>query len=77
MTFPDPPEIDASVPRMMTATELRQNLERAFDWLHMVEAAPDGQAPPFQVIQQVRDIANLLLAERRERHSDETAPRGG
>jgi hypothetical protein len=77
MMFPDPPDIDATTPRMMTASELRQNLEQVFDWLHMAEAAPDEQAPPFRVVQAVRDTANHLLAERRERHSDETAPRGG
>jgi hypothetical protein len=77
MTFPDPPDIDATTPRMMTAMELRRNLETVFDWLHMAEAAPEGEAPPFKVVQQVRDTANRLLAERRERHSDETAPRGG
>jgi hypothetical protein len=77
MTIPDPPEIDPLVPRLMSASELRQNLERVFDWLHMVEAAPDDEAPPHRLVQEVRDTANMLLSERRERHSDESAPRGG
>ena len=77
MTYPDPPEIDHMAPRMMTAAELRRKLEQVFDWIHAAEAAPDGESPPDLLIQQVRDTANLLLSERRERHSDESAPRGG
>ena len=46
----------------------------------MVEAELDGSlSQKFRdsAVQEVRDAANLLLIERRERHSDETAPRGG
>ena len=78
--LPEPPEVASIDPELMTASELRAGLEKLFGWLHSVEAAPENGAEQVygeDVVQNVRDAANQLLDEQRERHSDETAPRGG
>jgi hypothetical protein len=69
-----PPPTVGLAPHLMTARELREKLEELFGWLLMAEDAP---APDHRAIDRVRDAANSLLRERRLRHSDESAPRGG
>ncbi len=74
--LPDPPDVTSLVPRMMTATELQKSLELLFDWLHIADASPDLGVAEQASVQKVRDAVNLLLSERRERHSDESGFRG-
>ena len=78
MATPEPPDVSGLDPAMMTASELQVRLEELFGWLELVEAEEEG-VPELseQQVEEVRDAANELLAERRERHSDESAPRGG
>ncbi len=78
--FPDPPDVAGLNPQLMTAAELQSQLESLFDWLQRVEALPANSSaarPDEESVERIRDAANLLLSERRERHSDENAPRGG
>lgn len=80
LTLPETPDVSSLNPQMMTATELTSNLERLFGWLQTIEALPETvveQHVDEETIQTVRDAANMLLLERRDRHSDEGAPRGG
>ena len=74
---PRPPDTASLEPQMMTARELREKLEELFGWLHQAELARPGEQPPAEEFQRVRDAANRLLEERRQRHGDEPAPRGG
>ena len=73
----EPPAFDGVEPRMLSARELREALETLFDWLGAAEQMPEGRAPGDATVQQVRDTANAMLAERRLRQSDETARKGG
>ncbi len=78
--LPDPPDLDSMKPQMMTASELQSGLESLFGWLNEVEAQPDNvreQSVNESIVERVRGVANMLLSEQRERHSDESAPRGG
>lgn len=80
LTLPEPPDVSSLDPSMMTALELRSGLESLFGWLQTAEALPDNslkQQVDENTVQEVRDAANRLLLEQRERHSDEIAPRGG
>lgn len=80
LTLPETPDVSSLNPQMMTATELKLNLERLFGWLQTIEALPETaikQHVDEETVQTVRDAANMLLLERRDRHSDESAPRGG
>lgn len=76
--IPDAPDVSALNPQMMTAAELQNSLEAVFNWLHIVEALPDaGAAVDELTVESIRDAANMLLEEQRDRHADESAPRGG
>lgn len=75
--MPEAPAVNSLDPVMMTTAELQEQLELLFSWLQDVEAAKDADRPDERSVQAVRDAANLLLEEQRERHSDESAPRGG
>ncbi len=80
LTLPEPPDVSSLDPSLMTASELQSGLEHLFGWLQTVEALPETCLKPLvddDTVQDVRNAANLLLSERRDRHSDETAPRGG
>ncbi len=77
---PDPPDVESIDPQLMTASELQSQLEQLFNWLQLVEAQSEDDATTGfddSAVQTVRDAANALLRERRERHADEQAPRGG
>ena len=71
------PDVADLNPVMMTASELQQKLEQLFGWLQREDEKPDGSDFSDEQVQQVRDAANMLLQERRDRHADESAPRGG
>lgn len=77
MTLPDPPELASLVPHMLTASELQTSLEQLFDWLSLAEDSTDLGITEQRSVEEVRDALNMLLEERRERHSDESARRGG
>ena len=73
-----PPPVAEIEPQLLSARELREQLELLFDWLHGAEMKPDRLTPEDgATISKVRDAANALLAERRLRHSDEPGTRGG
>lgn len=71
---PDPPAYTELEPRMMTEREIRERLEELFEWLLLADDSPSYDEA---VLESVRQAANSLLEERRLRHSDESAPRGG
>lgn len=73
--LPDHPDISSLDPQMMTAQELQTRLEELFSWLHEVESAREP-VPDHETVQAVRDAANLLLEERRDRHEEESGLRG-
>lgn len=80
LSLPDPPDVSSLNPELMTTSELHSSLERIFAWLHEVDALPESafqEQVTESKVQDVREAANLLLVEQRERHSDERAPRGG
>jgi predicted component of type VI protein secretion system len=77
MTLPEPPDLASLEPQLMTASELQAILERLFDWLHLAEDLPELAISGQRMVEAVRDALNMLLEERRERHSDESGRRGG
>lgn len=80
LPIPDLPDVTSLNPQMMTALELQSSIEQVFDWLQAVEALDESRSEEDideATVQRIRDAANVLLLERRERHSDEGAPRGG
>ncbi len=80
-SLPEPPRDPGPAdPKMLTSAELTARLEELFNWLSEVEALPGNRhmaTDDENLIDRVREEANLLLEERRERHADEHAPRGG
>ena len=76
-TLPDPPDIDAMEPSMMNATELRVALEKLWEWLEQAQMAPLADAPDDETFEAVEAKMVEITRERRDRHSDERAPRGG
>ena len=76
-TLPDPPDVDAMDPSMMNATELRVALEELWEWLEQAQMAPLADAPDDETFEAVEAKMVEITRERRDRHSDETAPRGG
>ena len=75
--LPDPPDIDALDPTLMSAGELRVALEELWEWLEQAQMAPLADAPDDELFESVEAKMVEITRERRDRHSDETAPRGG
>ena len=75
--LPDPPDIDAMDPSMMSAAELRVALEELWEWLEKAQMASLADAPDDDVFEAVEAMMVEITRERRDRHSDEPAPRGG
>ncbi len=71
-----PPSVYADL-SSMTPKELRLAQEEIWTWLELAESAPLSDAPNDDLMEQVRDKLNAIIAERRALHSDEPAPRGG
>lgn len=69
--FPAPPDIGGIDTRMMTARELREALESLWTWVDKAESVHETNAPPDQLIQDVRGVMQAIITERVERHSDE------
>lgn len=61
----------------MTAKELRLAQEALWEWIQTAEAATATDAPEGEVLDAARAQLNAIIAERRDLHSDEPAPRGG
>ena len=77
MSLPNPPDALHSDPASLTAKELRLAQEALWDWIQTAEAAPASEAPTDEVLDTARAQLNAIIAERRDLHSDEPAPRGG
>ena len=75
--LPDPPDIDAMDPALMSAGELRVALEELWEWLEQAQMAPLAEAPDDELFEAVEAKMVEITRERRDRHSDEPAPRGG
>ncbi len=75
--LPDPPDIEAMDPSMMSAAELRVALEELWEWLEQAQMASLADAPDDDVFEAVESMMVEITRERRDRHSDEPAPRGG
>lgn len=77
MTLPDPPDVLRVDPAAMNAKELRLAQEALWDWIQSAEVAPATEAPDEEVLDTARAQLNAIIAERRDLHDDEPAPRGG
>ncbi|MAZ13931.1 MAG: hypothetical protein CL754_02140 [Chloroflexi bacterium] len=70
--FPPPPDFGEIDARMMTARELREVLNEIWAWVHRAEMAHEADAPSELLIQELRELMATIIAERVERHSDES-----
>ena len=70
--FPAPPDYWDIETHMMTARELREALEDLWDWVDRAEAVHEDEAPPGQLVQDVRNLMRTIIIERVERHADES-----
>lgn len=70
--FPPPPDFGEIDTRMMTARELREVLNEIWAWVHQAEMAHEADAPSEHLIQELRQLMATIIAERVERHSDES-----
>ena len=77
MSISEPPEAINVDPASLTAKELRLAQESLWEWIQTAEAAPLDTAPDDEVLEAARQQLNAIIAERRDLHSDEPAPRGG
>ena len=77
MPLPEPPEsltVDLSA---LTAKQLREAQEELWEWIQTAESASFADAPDDELLEAARDKLVAVIAERRDLHSDEPAPRGG
>ena len=51
--LPDPPDVDAMEPALMSAGELRVALEELWEWLEKAQMAPLSEAPDDDVYEAV------------------------
>ena len=77
MPLPPPPVSIHADFTAMNAKELRLAQEEIWAWISAAESASFDEAPDDEVLDEVRDALNDIIAERRDLHGDETAPRGG
>ena len=61
----------------MSAGELRVALESLWEWLEEAQMTPLADAPDDEIVEAVEAKMVEITQERRDRHSDEPAPRGG
>ena len=73
----DPPDLSAMDPAIMSAQELRAAHESLSEWLDRAYSAPLSDAPDDEAVEAVEEKLVEISRERRDRHSDEPAPRGG
>ena len=69
--FPTPRDYWDIETQMMTARELREALEDLWAWVDRAESVHEDEAPPTELIQDVRGVMRSIIIERVERHSDE------
>jgi hypothetical protein len=75
--LPDPPDFNSMDPASMSAGELRVALESLWEWLEEAQMAPLADAPDDEIVEAAEAKMVEITRERRDRHSDEPAPRGG
>ena len=74
--IPDPKTYKNIVPKMLSARELRETIETLFDWLNKAEQLTAEQISDHdELIEEIRNTVNIMLAERRLRHSDSPSSR--
>ena len=77
MPLPDPPNSLTADLSTLTAKQLREAQEELWEWIQAAESASFEDSPDDEVLEAAREKLVEVIAERRELHSDETAPRGG
>ena len=77
MPLPDPPISLTAELSTLTAKQLREAQEELWEWIQAAESASLDDAPDDEVLEAAREKLVEVIAERRELHSDEPAPRGG
>ena len=70
--FPPPPDFGEIDARMMPARDLREGLNEIWAWVHRAEMAHEADAPSEHLVQELRELMATIIAERVERHSDES-----
>ena len=75
--LPDPPNSLTVELSTLTAKQLREAQEELWEWIQAAESASLEDAPDDEVLEAAREKLVDVIAERRELHSDEPAPRGG
>ena len=75
--LPDPPNSLTAELSTLTAKQLREAQEELWEWIQAAESASLEDAPDDEVLEAAREKLVAVIAERRELHSDEPAPRGG
>lgn len=75
--LPDPPNSLTAELSTLTAKQLREAQEALWEWIQAAESASFEDAPDDEVLEAAREKLVEVIAERRELHSDEPAPRGG
>ena len=75
--LPDPKAYKNIVPQMLSARELRETIKTLFDWLNKAEQLPAEQISDYdELMEEIRNTVNTMLAESRLRHSDSPTSRG-
>ena len=77
MPLPSPPASIHADFSAMNAKELRLAQEEIWAWISVAESVSFDDAPDNEMLDEARDALNDIIAERRDLHGDETAPRGG
>ena len=77
MPLPDPPQSLTSDLSALTAKQLREAQEELWEWIQAAESTSLEDAPDDDLLETAREKLVEVIAERRDLHSDEPAPRGG
>jgi len=75
--LPDPPQSLTTNLSALTAKQLREAQEELWEWIQAAESTSLEDAPDDELIETAREKLVEVIAERRDLHSDEPAPRGG
>ena len=77
MPLPKPPDALTAELAPLNAKQLRQAQESLWEWIQAAESAPLEDYPDDELLESARNKLAAIIAERRDLHSDEPAPRGG
>ena len=77
MPLPDPPQSLTTDLSALTAKQLREAQEELWEWIQAAESTSLEDAPDDELLEAAREKLVEVIAERRDLHSDEPAPRGG